>query len=64
MVLSSAVRDRIPAAGGDGDEPSVPVPTAIVALDGDIAAALVAQADELLAEPPQILPAEVLAAKL
>lgn len=33
-------------------------------LDGDIAAALMANADELLAEAPQILPAEVLAAKL
>lgn len=33
-------------------------------LDGDIAAALMASADELLAEPPRILPADVLAAKL
>lgn len=33
-------------------------------LDGDIAAALMANAQELLAEDPQILPADVLAAKL
>lgn len=31
--------------------------------DGEIAAALLAKADELLAEPPQIMPADVLAAK-
>ncbi len=33
-------------------------------LDGDIAAALMANAEELLAEDPQIMPADVLAAKL
>lgn len=33
-------------------------------LDGDIAAALMANADELLAEAPQLMPADVLAAKL
>ncbi len=33
-------------------------------LDGDIAAALMAGAEELLAEDPQIMPADVLAAKL
>jgi quinol monooxygenase YgiN len=32
-------------------------------LNGEIAAALVANADELLAEPPEILAADVLAAK-
>lgn len=32
-------------------------------LDGDIAAALMSKADELLAAPPEILPADVLAAK-
>jgi quinol monooxygenase YgiN len=32
-------------------------------IDGDIAAALMAKADELLAGPPEILPADVLAAK-
>ena len=32
-------------------------------LDGDIAAALMAHADELLASPPEILPADVLASK-
>ena len=32
-------------------------------LSGQIAAALMANADELLAQPPEILPAEVLAAK-
>ena len=32
-------------------------------LNGDIAAALMANADRLLAQPPEILPAEVLAAK-
>jgi hypothetical protein len=31
--------------------------------NGDIAAALMANADELLAAPPEILPADVLAAK-
>lgn len=33
-------------------------------LDGDIAAALMANAEELLAQDPTILPADVLAAKL
>lgn len=33
-------------------------------LDGAVAAALLARADELLAEPPEILHADVLAAKL
>jgi len=33
-------------------------------LDGPIAAALMAKADELLSEPPEIKPIEVLAAKL
>lgn len=33
-------------------------------LDGPIAAALMAKANELLAEPPQIVPVDVLAAKL
>lgn len=33
-------------------------------LDGEIAAALMANAEELLAEEPEILPADVLAAKL
>ncbi len=33
-------------------------------LDGEIAAALMANADELLSEAPSILPADVLAAKL
>lgn len=33
-------------------------------LDGQIAAALMANADRLLAEPPEILPADVLAAKV
>jgi quinol monooxygenase YgiN len=33
-------------------------------LDGPIAAALMANADRLLAEPPSILPADVLAAKV
>ncbi|MEP6639657.1 MAG: antibiotic biosynthesis monooxygenase [Chloroflexota bacterium] len=33
-------------------------------LDGPIAAALMANADRLLAEPPSIQPAEVLAAKI
>ena len=33
-------------------------------IEGPIAAALMANADRLLAEPPQILPAEVLAAKV
>jgi quinol monooxygenase YgiN len=33
-------------------------------LEGPIAAALMEHADRLLAEPPEILPAEVLAAKL
>ncbi len=33
-------------------------------LDGPIAAALMANADRLLAEPPQILPADVLACKV
>jgi quinol monooxygenase YgiN len=32
-------------------------------VNGEIAAALVANADELLAAPPEILPADVLAAK-
>ena len=32
-------------------------------INGEIAAALVANADELLAAPPEILPADVLAAK-
>ena len=32
-------------------------------VNGEIAAALMANADELLAEPPQIMPADVLAAK-
>src|SRR4051812_45779624 len=32
-------------------------------LDGQIAAALMAKADELLASPPEIMPADVLAAK-
>lgn len=32
-------------------------------LNGEIAAALIAKADELLASPPEILPADVLAAK-
>jgi quinol monooxygenase YgiN len=32
-------------------------------LNGQIAAALMANADELLAQPPQIMPADVLAAK-
>lgn len=32
-------------------------------LNGEIAAALTAKADELLAAPPEILPADVLAAK-
>ena len=32
-------------------------------LDGDIAAALMAHTDELLASPPEILPADVLASK-
>jgi len=32
-------------------------------VNGEIAAALVASADELLAAPPEILPADVLAAK-
>lgn len=32
-------------------------------LNGEIAAALMANADELLAAPPEILPADVLAAK-
>jgi quinol monooxygenase YgiN len=32
-------------------------------IDGEIAAALMANADELLAAPPEILPAAVLAAK-
>jgi quinol monooxygenase YgiN len=32
-------------------------------IDGEIAAALMAKADELLAEPPQILAADVLASK-
>ena len=32
-------------------------------LNGEIAAALVANADELLAAPPEIMPADVLAAK-
>jgi quinol monooxygenase YgiN len=32
-------------------------------INGEIAAALIANADELLAEPPEILPADVLAAK-
>ncbi|HET7052206.1 MAG TPA: antibiotic biosynthesis monooxygenase [Solirubrobacteraceae bacterium] len=32
-------------------------------IKGEIAAALMANADELLAEPPEILPADVLAAK-
>ena len=32
-------------------------------INGEIAAALVAHADELLAAPPEILPADVLAAK-
>lgn len=32
-------------------------------INGDIAAALMAKADELLASPPEILPADVLAAK-
>jgi quinol monooxygenase YgiN len=32
-------------------------------LNGEIAAALMAKADELLAGPPEILPADVLAAK-
>jgi quinol monooxygenase YgiN len=32
-------------------------------LNGEIAAALMAKADELLAAPPEILPADVLAAK-
>jgi len=32
-------------------------------VNGQIAAALMANADELLAEPPEILPADVLAAK-
>src|SRR6185312_7094773 len=32
-------------------------------IDGEIAAALMANADELLAAPPEILPADVLAAK-
>lgn len=33
-------------------------------LDGPIAAALMANADKLLASPPEIMPAEVLAAKV
>ncbi len=33
-------------------------------IEGPIAAALMANADRLLAEPPQILPAEILAAKV
>jgi quinol monooxygenase YgiN len=33
-------------------------------LQGEIAAALMAEADRLLASPPEILPAEVLAAKV
>ena len=33
-------------------------------LDGPIAAALMAKANDLLAEPPQIVPVDVLAAKL
>jgi quinol monooxygenase YgiN len=33
-------------------------------LEGPIAAALMANADRLLAAPPEILPAEVLAAKV
>ena len=32
-------------------------------INGEIAAALMAKADELLAEPPEILPADVLASK-
>lgn len=32
-------------------------------IDGEIAAALMAKADEFLATPPEILPADVLAAK-
>jgi quinol monooxygenase YgiN len=32
-------------------------------INGEIAAALMAKADELLASPPEILPADVLAAK-
>jgi quinol monooxygenase YgiN len=32
-------------------------------INGEIAAALMARADELLAEPPEILPADVLASK-
>ena len=32
-------------------------------INGDLAAALMANADELLAAPPEILPADVLAAK-